>query len=188
MNSSRVLRRLNAVVALMTTSNSPFSTAAVFLATDAWRRVSKEFYKMKKLLICTLLTVALACCGTTLFAQMESGSSQEGGGMRHMPMSTDDRLQHLSQMLNLTSDQQQKIRPILDQESQQMQSLRGDTSMSREDKMTKMRSIRENTMSQITPILTADQQKKLQETQMHHMARHPQAGGEPATPPSPPQQ
>jgi hypothetical protein len=72
-------------------------------------------------------------------------------------------------MLNLSSDQQAKIRPILENESQQMQTLRGDTSMSREDKMTKMRSLREGTMSQITPILTSEQQQKWQQMQQRHM-------------------
>src|ERR1700760_2434953 len=169
MNSSRVLRKLNDAVVMMTTSTSPFSTAAIFVAAGAWQRVSKEFIRMKKTMICALLTMAMACCGTALIAQTQDGSSQgqsgmgQGmgqGGQHRMPMSTDDRLQHMTQMLNLTSDQQTKIRPILDNESTQMQALRADTSMSRDDKMTKMRSIRETTMGQITPILTSDQQQK----------------------------
>jgi Spy/CpxP family protein refolding chaperone len=163
----------------MTTSNSPFSTAAIFVAAGAWQRVSKEFIRMKKVMLCALLTIAIVCCGTALFAQMQDGSSQGQGGMgqgnmRHAPMSTDDRLQHMTQMLNLTSDQQTKIRPILDNESTQMQTLRSDSSMSRDDKMTKMHSIRENTMSQITPILTPDQQKKWTQMQSQHM--HPPGG------------
>jgi protein CpxP len=193
MNSSRMLRKLNAVVMMMTTSNSPFSTAAIFVAAGAWQRVSKEFYRMKKVMICALLTMALVCCGTTLFAQMQD-SGPAAGQQHKMPMSTDDRLQRMTQMLNLTSDQQTKIRPILDNESTQMQALRADTSMSRDDKMTKMRSIRETTMSQITPILTSDQQQKWSQMQSQHM--HPQGGGamaapggnQGAPPPTPPQQ
>jgi protein CpxP len=77
-------------------------------------------------------------------------------------------------MLNLSSDQQMKIRPILDNESQQMEALRSDTSMSRDDKMTRMRSIRENTNSQIGPILTSQQQQKWQQMQSQHM--RPQGG------------
>lgn len=178
MISSRLLRRFNAVVVLMTTSNSPFSTAAIFVAAGAWQRFSKEFTRMKKAMICALLSLTMVCCGTALYAQMQDGSSQgqsgmgQGmgqGAMHRAPMTTDERLAHMTQMLNLTTDQQAKIRPILDNESQQMQTLHQDTSMSREDKMTKMRSIRENSMSQITPILTPDQQKKWQETQSQHM-------------------
>lgn len=177
MNSSRLLRRFNAVVVLMTTSNSPFSTAAIFVAAGAWQRVSKEFTRMKKMMICALLSLTMICCGTALYAQSQEGASQSGGmgegmgqgGMHRRPMSTDERLAHMTQMLNLTSDQQAKIRPVLDNESQQMQTLHQDTSMSREDKMTKMRSIRESSMSQISSILTPDQQKKWQDMQSQHM-------------------
>lgn len=192
MKNSRILRRLNAVVVLMMTSNSPFSTAAVFVVVGAWHRVSKEFYRMKKAMICALLTVAMACCGTALYAQMQD-SGQGGGQQRRGPMSTDDRLQHLTQMLNLTSDQQTKIRPILENESTQMQALRGDSSMSRDDKMTKMKSIRENTNSQISPILTSDQQQKWAQMQAQHMRPQGAPMGAPggdqgAPPPTPPQQ
>jgi len=145
---------------------------------------------MKKIMICALLTVALSCCGTALFAQMQDSGPAAGGPQHKMPMSTDERLQHMTQMLNLTSDQQAKIRPILENESQQMQALRTDTSMAREDKMTKMRSIRENTNGQISPILTSDQQQKWQQMQAQHM--HPGAmaapGGEQGAPAPPPQQ
>lgn len=157
---------------------------------------------MKNAVICALLGLAVACCGSALYAQTQdsSGSGQgamsQGEGMHHMPMSTDDRLQHMTQMLNLTSDQQQKIRPILDNESEQMQTLRGDTSMAREDKMTKMRSIRQSTMSQITPILTPEQQKKWESMQARRRgpgetSTSPNAVGPVGTPqttPPPPQQ
>jgi protein CpxP len=195
-----MLRKLNAVVVVMTTSNAPISTAAIFVAAGAWQRVYKEFYRMKKVMICLLLTVAMACCGTALYAQMQDQGQapppgQAGGGMQRMPMSTDQRLQHMTQMLNLSSDQQMKIRPILDNESQQMQALRSDTSMSRDDRMTKMKSIRENTNSQIVPILTSQQQQKWQQMQqMQSQHRGPQGGamgapgGDQGAPPAPPQQ
>ncbi len=150
---------------------------------------------MKKAAVCALLSMAMALCGTALYAQMQDGASQ-GGGMQHMgPMSTDQRLQHLTQMLNLTSDQQNKIKPILENESQQMQTMRADTSMSREDKMSKMRSLRETTNSQIKPILNTEQQQKWEQmqAQMHqhmHNGVAPSAvgpDGAPTTPP-PPQQ
>ncbi len=129
---------------------------------------------MKKVLMCALLSVAVTACGTALYAQMQDGSGQGGAMQRMGPPSTDQRLQHLTQMLNLTSDQQAKIKPILENESQQMEALRSDSSMSREGRMTKMRSIRETTNSQITPILTSEQQQKWQQLQARHM--HPQAG------------
>src|SRR5271170_5563786 len=120
MNRSRIFQKLHAMAVLMTTSNAPVSTAATFVATTAWRRVSKEFYRMKKVLICALLAIAMACLGTALYAQDAMGQGQgmgqggPGGGHR-MPMSPDQRLQRLTQQLNLSADQQQKIKPMLEQ-------------------------------------------------------------------------
>jgi Spy/CpxP family protein refolding chaperone len=151
---------------------------------------------MKKVVVCALLCMALGLCGSALYAQAQNGMAQ-GGAMHPMgPMSADQRLQHMTQILNLTSDQQTKLKPILENESQQMQSLRADTSMSREDKMGKARSIRETTNSQITPILTPAQQQKWQQEQAQ-MRQHMHngvapnavgAGGEMNTPPPPQQQ
>jgi protein CpxP len=63
-------------------------------------------------------------------------------------MSTDQRLQMMTKQLNLTPDQQQKIKPLLENESQQMQALHQDTSLSQEDRMSKMQQIRQSTNEQ----------------------------------------
>jgi protein CpxP len=191
MNPFRMFRKFHAVTVLMTTSNSPFSMAAMFVATSAWRRVSKELCRMKKPLICALLAIAVACGGTALYAQdnMSQGQGQMGqapgaNGGHHM-MSPDQRLEHLTKMLNLTSDQQQKIKPMLEQEQQQMQSLHQDTSMTQADRMSKMREIRQGTNDQIKSVLTGDQQTKftqMQDRQMEHMG-HGGMGQPQSTPP-----
>lgn len=73
-----------------------------------------------------------------------------------------ERLKNLSSQLNLTDAQKEKIKPILQNEVQQIQTVREDTSLSREQKFTKFREIRDNGMEQIRPLLTDDQQKKLE--------------------------
>jgi protein CpxP len=151
---------------MMTSSNSPVSMAAMLVATGIWRRVSKEFSHMKKVWLCGLLAVLVACSVSTLYAQMPEGP---GGGHR-MPMSTEQRLQHLTKALNLTEDQQAKIKPILENESQQMQTLRQDTSVSQQDRWPKIQAIHDSTTSQIRPILTEEQQKKYEEMTAHHAA------------------
>lgn len=126
---------------------------------------------MKKVLICALLAIAMACLGTALYAQdtMSQGQGMgQGGGMHHMQMSPDQRLQHMTQQLNLTADQQTKIKPILEQEQQQMQPLHGDTSMSQQDKWSKMQQIRQGTNDQIKAVLTPDQQTKFAQMQERH--------------------
>lgn len=180
------MRKLNDVVVLMTTSNSPFSTAAMFAATSAWQRVAKEFFKMKKALLCSILSGALVLCGSALYAQQDSmsqGQMSQGQGQmgEHHGMPTpEQRLDHLTKALNLNSDQQQKIKPMLEQEQQQMQTLHQDTSMTRPDRMNKARQIRQSTDDQIKSLLTSDQQTKfteMRERQRERMEQRRQGGG-----------
>lgn len=130
---------------------------------------------MKKALICALLAIAVTGCGIALYAQQEGmGQGQGPGGGHRMQMSPDQRLQHLTRQLNLTDDQQQKIKPVLEQEQQQMQTLHQDTSMSQQDRWSKMQQIRQTTNDQIKAVLNPDQQKKFEEMQNRRM--NPQGG------------
>jgi Spy/CpxP family protein refolding chaperone len=128
----------------------------------------KEHEMIKKLILLTALAMALAIAGVPAWAQMGPGGGGPGGSqMGHGPMSPDQRLQMLTKQLNLTSDQQEKIKPILESESQQMQTLRQDSSLSQEDRMSKMRQIRQGTNEQIKLVLNSDQQQKFEEMMSH---------------------
>lgn len=145
---------------------------------------------MRKSLVCAMLALTLACGGSALYAQQDN-MSQSGQAMAPgMKMSPDQRLQHMTKMLNLTDDQQQKIKPILENESQQMQSLQQDTTMSQQDRWGKMRQIRTQTREQIKPILTADQQQKWEQMQNRRRERGMGQGAGQGEPPAapPPQQ
>jgi periplasmic protein CpxP/Spy len=101
---------------------------------------------MKKLILPAALAMALATAGVSAWAQMAPmGGGQGGGQMSRGPMSADQKLQMMTKQLNLTSDQQEKIKPILENESQQMQALHQDSSMAQEDRMGKMKTIRQST-------------------------------------------
>jgi Spy/CpxP family protein refolding chaperone len=133
---------------------------------------------MKKLILPNALAlIVLAAAGLSAWAQM--GPQAGGGPMGHGPMSPDQRLQMLTKQLNLTADQQEKIKPILESESQQMQTLRQDSSLSSEDRMSKMQQIRQSTRDQIKPNLTSEQQQKFDE-----MMSHKGHGGMGGPPPS----
>jgi periplasmic protein CpxP/Spy len=128
----------------------------------------KEFEMMKKLILPATLAMVLAIAGVSAWAQMGPTAGGPGGGqMGHAPMSPDQKLQMMTKQLNLTSDQQEKIKPILENESQQMQTLRQDSSLSGEDRMSKMREIRQSTGEQIKPILNSEQQQKFAEMMSH---------------------
>jgi Spy/CpxP family protein refolding chaperone len=127
---------------------------------------------MKRSLICALLTVALGCGGTALYAEMQSAVPGHGGANAHQMPPVDQRLQFLTKTLNLTPDQQQKIKPILESEAEQLDAVQQDATLSQQDRWSKMRQIRQSMQEQIKPILTADQQKKWQ--QMHN--EHAESG------------
>ena len=70
-------------------------------------------------------------------------------------------LKGITEKLNLTADQQTKVQPILDQAKPQIVAIH-------QEAMQKMRTVMDSTLSQIRPLLTADQQKKLDAIQKAH--------------------
>ena len=166
-------RKFSGLLLVMAISNSPGWAATLYVLAVMFNFPKKEFQKMKQIFLRSALAVAVALGASTAYAQMGQGQGygQGGYGEGHghgQGMSSDQRLQMLTQQLNLTSDQQQQIKPILDNESQQMQALHSDSSLSQQDRMSKMQAIRENTNSQIKPILTPDQQTKWQQMMERH--------------------
>ena len=81
------------------------------------------------------------------------------------------QLERLSKELNLTDEQKEKVKPILDEQTKQMHAAQEDTSLTQEQKRDKMKQIHQTTHSQINEILTPEQQKKfaaLKEQQKEH--------------------
>ena len=70
-------------------------------------------------------------------------------------------LKGITEKLNLTSDQQTKVQPILDQAKPQITAIH-------QEAMQKMKTVMDSTLSQIRPLLNADQQKKLNDIQKAH--------------------
>lgn len=180
------LKKFDGLLLVMATSNSPGWAATLYVLAVVYDYPKKEFHNMKQIFLRSALAFAVVLGASAAYAQMGQGPGYGqgggyGGGQGHGPMSSDQRLQMLTRQLNLTSDQQQQIKPILDSESQQMQTLRSDNSLSQQDRMSKMQAIRESTNSQIKPILTSDQQTKMQEM----MSRHGQRGAGQGVAPTP---
>ena len=72
---------------------------------------------------------------------------------------------HLVKSLNLTPDQQAKVKALFDQARPQIIAIH-------KDAMQKTQAIMDNTMSQIRPILTPDQQKKFDAMQKARQDMH----------------
>jgi Spy/CpxP family protein refolding chaperone len=115
----------------------------------------RNFYRVAAALA---LALGLAIGGTQLKAQAGAPENNQHG--RREQMSPDQQLDRMSKALNLTDDQKQQIRPILQDRQEKMQSIRSDTSLSREDRMNKMRSTFEESTTKIRAVLNDEQKQK----------------------------
>jgi Spy/CpxP family protein refolding chaperone len=89
-------------------------------------------------------------------------------------------IEMLTDRLKLTPDQVTKIKPILADQQTQMGALRGDQSLSQDDRMAKMTKIRTDATAKINAILTPDQQEEYKKMQAEMANRRPGGGGPPA--------
>jgi len=103
----------------------------------------------------TLTAVGLIVLGgfAVVQAQGHHGDGARGHG-----------LERLTEGLNLTPDQQAKVQPIINQAQPQIAAIHREA-------MQKMKAVVENTASQIRPLLTPEQQKKLDDNQKAHRGR-----------------
>jgi len=83
-----------------------------------------------------------------------------GGGMRGRMMGP--TIEQLTTNLDLTADEVPKVTAVLDDQKKQMADLRADTTMSQDDRRTKMTAIRTDVMAKMKDILTPDQFTKYQ--------------------------
>ena len=92
--------------------------------------------------------------------------------MGHRPMgSVDDQIKHLSKKLNLTDDQQAKLKPILEDQRKQMEAIHSDSSLSREDRFSKMQALRQSSDAQIKSVLNEEQQKNFDKMRAEQQER-----------------
>ena len=122
---------------------------------------------------------ALSMCAFALQDQGSTGSGQapsEQGGKGHgygrghgrgMP-TVDEQVQHMTQKLNLTTDQQSQVKSILENERQQMEALHNDTSTAGQDKRQKFQTMRQENSSKIRDVLNDDQKKKYDAMEKEH--------------------
>jgi periplasmic protein CpxP/Spy len=143
-------------------------------------------------LFCAVSSMAIAQDNGASNQQSTPGASEgsPGHGAGHGQFDPSKRAAMLAKHLNLSSDQQSKVEDILKSEQSQMQGLRSDSSLSQDDRHSKMMDIHKSSNDQIRTLLNEDQQKKWDEMQSKHqgmMQGHhhggPGASGSPDSPP-----
>jgi Spy/CpxP family protein refolding chaperone len=110
---------------------------------------------MKKNLLALAVAGAIAL-GGVVAAQAEPGPCGPGHWHGHT-----SGLEGITGKLNLTSDQQAKVQPIIDATKPQIAAIH-------QEAMQKMKTVMDGAMSQIRPLLTPDQQKKFDAIQKAH--------------------
>ncbi len=70
------------------------------------------------------------------------------------------RMAELSEQLNLTDEQKKAIEPVIANEIKEIRALRADSTLSREEKIEKMKAIRQTAKVEINKVLTPEQQGK----------------------------
>ena len=119
-------------------------------------------------------------------SSVEKPSSEKPpGAAGERPQGRGGPVERLTRELNLTPDQQAKLKAITEGAAPQMKALRDDTSLAPEDRRAKMRAIIENVESQLRPALTPEQTQKLDEVKAKWREHRGQPGQSQQTPPPP---
>jgi Spy/CpxP family protein refolding chaperone len=148
--------------------------------------------QLSRIALSGLLATGLTLCSAAAFAQDTAAPAADAqqatngpGRMGRQPMNPDEQVARMTKRYNLSSDQQASIKPIVANQQQQMQALRGDSTLSREDKMAKMKSIRDDSSTKISAILNDSQKQKFaqdQQKSQERMQQRMQGGGGDAPP------
>lgn len=141
---------------------------------------------MFKHCLLALSLAALSYAAAPVAIAQDAGNTQAQPAPEHGRHHFDParRAEMLGKQLSLTSDQQAKVLDILKSEQSEMKSLHSDTSLSREDRHSKMMDLHQTSNDQIRALLTPDQQKKFDEilSRHEHWGHHPENSGGSASP------
>ncbi len=122
--------------------------------------------QFRKILLAASMMLAFAASAQPSVAQTADNDGQTQVGATR----AEQHLQKLSTILNLTDEQRDKLRPIIQQMLDDFQKTSEDKSLSAEQRSQKMKSIHDHADRQARKFLNQDQKKKLDdlEAQPHH--------------------
>lgn len=134
-------------------------------------------------LLTTGAMFASAQAADTASPAAQDAQTQPAAPQRHRGMNPNRQAKRLAKQLNLSQDQVSQIEPILADRDQQMQALRGDSSIAPADRRAKAKGIMDDSNSKIEAVLN-DQQKQQYEQMLAARRSRRQGGGgaQPAQP------
>lgn len=92
------------------------------------------------------------------------------------------RMEHMKKELNLSDDQASQIQQIHQQNMQQMQSLHQDTTLSKEDRHSRMMDLRKAEHEQVRAVLNDEQKEKFDKMVKKHEEKHEKRDHKPEIP------
>jgi ribonucleotide reductase alpha subunit len=123
------------------------------------RRISMNRFRSLAAVVVTLMLFGLAAA-----AQQNAPSSQsDAPAQQNQGSPVDQHMQLLTERLDLTADQQAKIRPIVQRMFEDRQKLDEDKSLSDAERHQKMMAMHDHATRQAKRYLNDDQKKKLDE-------------------------
>jgi periplasmic protein CpxP/Spy len=136
---------------------------------------------MLKNWLLVLMLAWLICALTPFVAAQDGGSGDQSSGpsvaapQSRPQMDPAALTQILTKRLNLTPEQQTKVLDILKSEQSQIETLRSDSSLTDQDRRSKMMEIHKTANDQIRALLTPEQQKQFDEMESGraHRGRYP---------------
>jgi hypothetical protein len=124
------------------------------------RRTSMNRFRLFAIgaMLLVALTVSAQQTDNAAAAQQEHGQTAQSSTTE-----ADQHMKMLSERLNLTADQQTKIKPILEHMLAERQKIMQDTSLSNDAREQKEKALHEKASKQARKYLSDDQRKKLDE-------------------------
>jgi Spy/CpxP family protein refolding chaperone len=133
---------------------------------------------MKKILVGTF-ALAMAAATLTAAAQTGSGTNATGdspaagqgqweGKHGHMGKRGHHRMGRAMKELNLSDAQKSQMKTIRENAKTQAQSIKGNTSLSQDQKRDQLKQLHESTRTQMEGVLTAEQKQKLEDMKKQH--------------------
>jgi protein CpxP len=128
---------------------------------------------MKRVFLSVALAGSMLAAGIPALAQTATDSqstpstqqpAQEGRhGGKH-----GDHFARMAKKLNLTQEQQDKLKPIFEKQREQARAIKSDASLTPDQKKEKFQALRQDSMSQVNAILTPEQQQQMAQMRAKH--------------------
>lgn len=106
-----------------------------------------------------LLTILVLTAGTLTAQDQPKRPALDPAGIR------DRQIKALTEQLQLTAEQQEKLKPIYDKQAEQMRVIYQDQNTTREEKGQQLQTLRTEALKQVKALLTKEQAEKFEKSQ-----------------------